>query len=49
MFSNYFSKIMSFMRSCAKYSGAGEATLDNTARAYFTLVPKATNTHLRNV
>jgi len=33
------------MKSRGKYSRAGEATLENTAHAHFTLVPKATNKH----
>jgi len=45
MFKNYISKIMPFVKSCGKYSRSGEATLDNTAHALFTLVPEATNKH----
>jgi hypothetical protein len=45
MFSNYFSKIIPFMKSCGKYGRAGEATLDNTTHVNITLVPKASNKH----
>jgi len=33
---------MPFMKSCGNYSMAGEAMLDSTAHAHFTLVPKVT-------
>jgi hypothetical protein len=36
-FSNFFSKIASFMRKCSKYGGTKEATEDNEGEARYIL------------